>query len=61
MPETDDDLVRLARLWLDRHGESAITVARDMVAEFREAGNTDAADRWLRVIIAIEELQQVQR
>jgi hypothetical protein len=49
---------RLARLWLDRHGEAAIAVARDMAAELEESGIASGAALWRRVVTAIERLHE---
>jgi hypothetical protein len=58
MPVPDDELARLARLWLDLHGDQAIPLARDMVAELEKSDNVTGADMWRRVVVAIEELQR---
>ncbi|HZB92512.1 MAG TPA: hypothetical protein VE397_13785 [Stellaceae bacterium] len=50
--------LRLARLWLDRHGNDAATVARDMAAEFEESGISSGAALWRRVATAIERLRE---
>jgi hypothetical protein len=53
---SDLDIFRAAKLWLDRHGDAAISEARRRVAEFQAAGERDGADSWLRIIVAIETL-----
>jgi hypothetical protein len=59
MPSSEVE--RLARDWLDRHGDNAVALARDMVAELEESGNVASAEMWRRVIAAIEELRQPER
>jgi len=51
---------RLARLWLDQHGDNAITLARDMAAELEASGISSGAALWRRVVISIESLQTTQ-
>jgi len=46
-----------AQLFLELHGDEAVPEARKMVASMRERGDTEGADIWLRIIIAIEEMQ----
>ena len=55
---TDLDIIHSASLWLDLHGENAIAEARIMAAEMRAKGDTDGADTWLQIIVAIEELRR---
>ena len=52
MPEVP----RIAELWFKSHGDDAVAMARDMVAELEESGNMDDAAMWRRVIAAIEKL-----
>jgi hypothetical protein len=52
------DIVRTATTWLELHGENAIPDARRMAAEMRARGDLDGADTWLRIIVAIEELER---
>jgi hypothetical protein len=51
------EVSRVARRWLKAHGEDAVTLARDMVSELDESGNTEGAGMWRRVIAAIEKLR----
>jgi hypothetical protein len=51
---------RLARLWLDQHGDNAVTVARDMAAELEASGISSGAALWRRVVISIESLQKMR-
>jgi hypothetical protein len=51
---------RLARLWLDQHGDNAITLARDMAAELEASGIFSGATLWRRVITNIEGLQKTR-
>lgn len=55
---SDLDVYRSAHLWLELHGENAVTEARSMVRQFRDRGDEAGADTWLRIIIAIEALRQ---
>jgi hypothetical protein len=52
---SDADIARAARLWREFHGTRALAEARAVVLALREKGDLSAADRWLRLIIAIEE------
>jgi hypothetical protein len=58
MAEPDLEIFRSANLFVELHGEEAITKARDMVRTMRERGDNDGADRWLQIIVAIEAMQQ---
>jgi hypothetical protein len=51
---------RLARLWLDQHGDDALAVARDMAAELEASGISSGAALWRRVVITIESLQKTR-
>jgi hypothetical protein len=51
----DLGIIHSASLWLDLHGENAITEARRLAAEMRAKGDTDGADTWLQIIVAIDE------
>jgi hypothetical protein len=53
MPLSDLDVQRQAHSWVQRHGDAAIAKAREMVEEMRRKGDHDAADLWLRVIVAL--------
>jgi hypothetical protein len=59
-PDMTSDLgiIHSASLWLELHGENAIAEARIMAAEMRAKGDTDGADTWLQIIVAIEELRR---
>ena len=58
VPEPDDEIARIARLWLERHGDQAVPLARDMVVELKQFGDLNGADLWLRVISAIGEMRK---
>jgi hypothetical protein len=58
MAVSDPDIHRAARLHLERHGDEAVAKARDMVRNLKECGDNEAADTWLRIIVAIEALQR---
>ena len=55
---SDSAIHRAARLHLERHGDEAVAKARDMVRNVKEGGHNEAADTWLRIIVAIEVLQR---
>jgi hypothetical protein len=56
MQASDDEVQRLAKLWFERHGDVAVSLARDMASEMQQSGNLAGADMWLRVIVALQEL-----
>jgi hypothetical protein len=51
------EVSRLAKRRLKAHDDRAVPLARDMVAELEEAGNTDSANMW-RQVAAIEKLRK---
>jgi hypothetical protein len=53
MPPSDLDINHTAYLWIRRHGDEATARARRKVEEMRRRGDTDGADVWLRVLVAI--------
>ncbi len=53
MPVSDLDIHRSAHLWLQKHGERATARAREMVEQMRRKGDTEGADTWLQIIVAI--------
>jgi hypothetical protein len=55
---SDSDIHRAAHLHLERHGNEAVAKARDIVRNLKEGGDNEAADTWLRIIVAIEVLQR---
>jgi hypothetical protein len=52
------EVTRIAKRWLKAHGDDAVALARDMVAELEESGNIDGANMWRQVIAAIEKLRR---
>jgi hypothetical protein len=58
MSASDDVIRRTAKLWLEQHGDKALNKARDIVVGLQAVGDVGAADEWLRIILAIEELRQ---
>lgn len=48
-----------AALFLELHGDEAVPEARKMAAAMRERGDLDSADTWLRIIVALDEMRQV--
>ena len=55
---TDLDIIHSATMWLELHGDSAIPEARRLTTELRAKGDLDGADRWLKIIVAIEDMRQ---
>ena len=53
MPVSDIDIQRTAHQWISLHGENAVAKAREMVETMRKKGDTEGADTWLRIIVAI--------
>jgi hypothetical protein len=53
MPPSDLDIQRTAHLWIQQHGDDATAKARQKVDEMRRSGDTEGADIWLRIIVAI--------
>jgi hypothetical protein len=53
MPVSDLDIHRSAHQWIARHGDAAVAKARETVEQMRRRGDTESADTWLRIIIAI--------
>jgi len=56
MPASDLDISRSAHLFIQLHGDEATVKAREMVEQMRRKGDSDGADKWLRIIVAIGEL-----
>jgi hypothetical protein len=57
MTVSDIDVFRSANQWVTRHGNRALAEARTMVDRFERAGDSDGADTWLRIIVAIQTIQ----
>jgi hypothetical protein len=53
MPVSNVAIHRAARLWLQQNGDDALARAREMVDAMRRKGDSDGADTWLRIIVAI--------
>jgi hypothetical protein len=53
MAASDLDIARTAHLWIQQHGDAATAKAREMVDKMRRRGDTEGADTWLRIIVAI--------
>jgi len=45
-------------MWLELHGDNAIAEARRLALEMPGRGDLDGADSWLKIIVAIEEMQR---
>lgn len=57
MPVSDLDIHRAAHLWIQKHGDAAVVKAREMVEQMRSKGDSEGADTWLRIIVAIGTLR----
>jgi hypothetical protein len=53
MPISDLDIRRTAHLWIQQHGETALAKAREKLEKMRHRGDTEGADTWLRIIVAM--------
>jgi hypothetical protein len=53
MPPSDLDNTRAAHPWIQQHGAEAAARARARVEEMRLKSDTEGADTWLRIIVAI--------
>jgi len=54
MAATDDDIERIARLLIARHGDAAaVARARRSVVEARRNRDQGKGDFWLRVVVAL--------
>jgi hypothetical protein len=51
------EVSQLARRWLESHGDDAVALARDMIAELEASENATSADMWRQIVIAIEKLR----
>ena len=56
MPVSDLDVLRSAQLWLQQHDDAAVAKAREMVEAMRSKGDSEGADVWLRIMVAITTL-----
>jgi hypothetical protein len=50
------DIHHSAHRWIEIHGDEAVAKARAKVEERRCAGDSEGADFWLRIIVAIGSL-----
>jgi hypothetical protein len=57
MPVSDLDIHRAAHQWIAQHGDDAVAKAGEMVERMRQRGDTEGADTWLGIIIAIGTLE----
>jgi hypothetical protein len=53
MPVSDLDIYRAAHLLIAKFGDNAVAKARERVETLRQRGDTEGADTWLRIIVAI--------
>ncbi len=56
----DLDIWRAAQVMVKRYGEGAATEAAMRADEFLDQGNLDGKRLWMRIMLAIEELQREQ-
>lgn len=61
MPVSDLDITHSAHLFIQLHGADAVPKARRMVEQMRRRGDNDGADTWLRIIVAIGDLERLAR
>jgi len=61
MPVSDFDIQRLAYLFIQIDSEQATANARKMVEQMRRKGDSEGADTWRRIIVAIGELGEPPR
>jgi hypothetical protein len=54
----DLGIIHSASLWLELHGDEAVPEARKMAAQMRARGDLEGADTWLKIIVAVGELQR---
>jgi hypothetical protein len=53
MPVSDLEIHRAAHQWIAQHGDQTTAKAREMVEQMRQRDDTEGADTWLRIIVAI--------
>jgi hypothetical protein len=53
MPASDLDITRTAHLRIQQHGAAATTKVREMMEKMQRRGDTQGADTWRRIIVAI--------
>jgi hypothetical protein len=59
MPVSDLDITRSAHSFIQLHGDDATAKAREMVEQMRRKGDHVGADKWLRIIVAIADLERL--
>jgi hypothetical protein len=58
MTHPDVEIFRSANLFVELHGDEAMRKARAMARTMRGRGDSQGADRWLPIIVAIEGMRQ---
>lgn len=58
MSDPEQGFYRSATIWLELKGDKAVAEASRMAIETRRRGNGRAADNWIKIIAALEDLQQ---
>jgi hypothetical protein len=54
MPPPDLDIHLAAYLLIRQHGDKAMARGREKIEEMRRRDDAEAADTWLRIIVAVE-------
>jgi hypothetical protein len=57
MTDLEQGIYRSAAIWLELKGETAIAEAGKMRNETQRRGNGRAADSWLKIIAALEDIR----
>jgi hypothetical protein len=60
MAASDLDIQNSALLWTQTHGDEAVAKARAKVEERRRNEDSEGADFWLRIIVAIGTLGEAR-
>ena len=55
--DPEQGIYRSATIWLELKGDRAVAEAARMATETRRRGNGRAADSWIKIIAALEDLQ----
>lgn len=55
----DLDIYRSARIWVELHGDEAVSRGEHMIEQMRERGDVGGVDAWHRIIAAIGELRRL--
>ena len=58
MTDLEQGIYRSATIWLELKGEAAVAEAGKMLSETQRRGNRRAVENWLKIIAALEDIQQ---